>query len=528
MQMSAGGTVVLTEWDEEYDVVVVGSGAGALVGAYIAATEGATVVVVEKAELFGGTTAYSGAGLWFPGNQAQRRAGVMDSIEKGKEYLRATVGDRTPAALQDAYLEAGPALVERLEQNEFVEFQCVPIPDYFDAPGRLPGGRHIGPVELQGARMGGLLELMRPRVYVERLGVHEDRDVLIQGQALVGRLLLAVASTGNVMLRRNAEMQEVITEGSRVVGVEVRNDGDTVRIRARRGVLLAAGGFERNDALRQEHQDFGTAWTMGVTSNIGQAITAAVAIGADTDLMDEAWWCSSILCPDGQAAFFYGVRGGGIMVNGIGKRFANESMSYDRLGRAMREDHAKGMAEYPHYWILDSRFDDLPAIVSVPTGDRAWFLDSGTWKVDDTIEGLAQQLGVPPQNLAASIESFNRCAETGVDEEFHRGEDEFDLFFGDGTEGPNPCLIPLDKPPFLAVPIVPGDLGTKGGLKTDEHARVLRGDGSVILGLYAAGNTMASIMGHAYPGPGAPIGTSMVFSYLAALDMVGQEPGSDG
>lgn len=509
----------MTEWDEAFDVVVVGSGAGGLVGAYVAALHGANVLVVEKADLLGGTTAYSGAGLWFPGNQAQRRAGVMDSIEQGREYIRATVGGRTPATLQDAYLDAGPKLVELLEENEFVEFQCVPIPDYFDAPGRLPGGRHIGPVELQGKRMGALLDRMRPRVHVERLGVHEDRDVLIQGQALVGRLLLAVAGTGKVTLRTGAEMQGLITDVDRVVGVAVRHNGRTVSIRSSLGVLLAAGGFERNDALRREHQDFSTAWTMGVTTNVGQAITAAVEIGADTDLMDEAWWCSSILCPDGQAAFFYGVRGGGIMVNGNGQRFANESMSYDRLGRAMREDHAMG-TDFPDYWILDSRFDDLPAIVSVPTTDRAWFLDSGTWKIDDTIEGLAEQLGMPPHVLAGSVERFNRFAETGVDEDFHRGEDEFDLFFGDGADGPNPCLIPLDKPPFLSVPIVPGDLGTKGGLKTDARARVLRTDGVAISGLYAAGNTMASIMGHAYPGPGAPIGTSMVFSYLAALDMV--------
>lgn len=506
--------------DLECDVVVVGSGGGALAGAYTAASSGLRTVVLEKTGLFGGTSAYSGAGLFLPGNQAEARAGVADSVERGRTYLRAVLGDSDDPR-REAYLRTAPELVEFLERDPLLRFQYFSFPDYFAVEGRLPGGGHIVPVPLPAGELDAdLLALLRPTIAAERNGIDVPRDTLGGGQALIGRLLMALRATGNAELRTGACVDRLVVEGGRVTGVQARTDDGTLRVRAARGVLLAAGGFEGNAALRAASATPGEAgWTMGPRgTNTGEPIEAAVAVGAATDLMDDAWWCPGLVQPDGSAAFFLGLRGG-IFVDRHGERFANESLPYDRMGRVLAADPA---TRIPCHFVFDSREGgQLPAINCVPGAHRSQYLQSGAWVRAETLGELAGLIDVPAGALRDSVERFNGFAKTGVDEQFHRGEDEYDRYFAAPTDAPNPCLVPLEQPPYYAARVVLGDLGTKGGLRTDPHARVLRADGSPIAGLYAAGNTSASVMGHHYPAPGSPIGTAMVFGYRAARHLAG-------
>jgi succinate dehydrogenase/fumarate reductase flavoprotein subunit len=510
------------QFDEHTDVVVVGSGGGALVGALIAAQDGLDTIVIESTEYFGGTTAYSGSGLWLPGNQAQARAGVEDSVELAREYLRATVGDRTAQHLQDAFLEAAAPMVARLEEHPAIEFEWRPFPDYFASlPSGLEMGRDIFPLDINGSEVGEILDLVRPSQITDRLGMEIPRDVLTGGQALISRLMMAVSGEDRAQLRNNTALENLITDDNGdVIGVEVATTDGLRRIGTRRGVLMAAGGFERNDALRKQYQaPLDASWTNGAPGSMGRPIVAGIEIGAATDLMEECWWCPGTLFPDGSAVFTLGVSGG-VIVNQDGRRFMNEALPYDRAGREIRSAEAESGGHIPCYLIFDSRDDGaMPATATVPVLDPAAFIEAGVWKTADSLDGLADQLGIPAANLNETVDRYNGFVAGGVDDDFHRGEEPFDKFFATGTEGPNPALRPVDAGPFYAATIVLSDLGTKGGLKTDGTARVVREDGTVINGLYAAGNTMASVMGECYPGPGTPIGSCMVFSYLAALDM---------
>jgi 3-oxosteroid 1-dehydrogenase len=487
----------------ECDVVVVGSGGGALTGAYTAAASGLRTVVLEKTGFFGGTSAYSGGGLFLPGNQAAARGGVTDSVERGRSYLRSLLGDGDDPR-REAFLQTGPEMIAFLERDPALAFEYFSFPDYYDAEGRLPGGGHIIPSPLAGAELAPeLLARLRPTIGAERNGLEIPRDLLGGGQALIARLLTAILATGSAQLRTGTAVTGLISEGDRVVGVVASSDQGTLRVTARRGVLLAAGGFEGNPELRTANGTPGrAAWTMGPRgTNTGEPIEAAVRVGAATDLMDQAWWCPGLVQPDGSAAFFLGLRGG-IFVDANGERFANESLPYDRMGRVLA---AEPSTRIPCQYVFDSREGGkLPAINCVPGARRSQYLESGAWKSADTIEELAALIGVPAGALRASVERFNGFAKTGVDEDFHRGEDEYDRYFaGPAADGrPNPCLTPIEQGPFYAAQVVLGDLGTKGGLVTDADARVLRLDGSVIEGLYAAGNTTASVSREFYPAPG--------------------------
>jgi hypothetical protein len=302
-----------------------------------------------------------------------------------------------------------------------------------------------------------------------------------------------------------------------VTGVEAVAAGETVRLRAARGVLLAAGGFEGDAAMRAEHGVPGTAeWSMAPAgANTGDPIRAAAAIGAATGLMDEAWWCPGVALPDGRAAFTLGFHGG-LMVDASGRRFANESLPYDRMGREM----TAAPGRVPAHLIFDSRFRGRLPAISLPGRPTDEHLEAGTWVRAESLPELAELIGVPGEALADTVERFNGFAATGVDEDFHRGEDPYDLFFtGRPGDRPNPCLVPVDTPPYYAARVVLSDLGTKGGLRTDPDGRVLDGDGRPIPGLYAAGNTSASFSGRRYPGPGVPIGSAMVFAYRAVRDI---------
>jgi hypothetical protein len=495
-----------TDWDDECDVLVIGSGGGGLTGAYTAAREGLRVILAEASDRFGGTTAYSGGGMWFPCNAVLERTGSTDTFRDAATYYHSIVGDRTPRELQDAYLETGARLVDYLEQDDDIEFMVFPWPDYFgSAPKASATGRHIMMTSLHPDELGTIRDSMRSTLPVERAG-HPLPDSIDGGQALVGRLLLALSRRDGVDLRLEAGCDELVREG-----------GTRRWIRARRGVLVASGGFEHDDDMRRQHGVPGASRdAMGPATNRGLAIRAAIAVGADTDLMQEAWWSPGLTHPDGSSTFSLWFTGG-IFVDDNGERFVNESWAYDRIGREVIDRIAAGEVTLPFWMVYDDRDGDRPPVraTSVPVGETDDYRKAGLWHTADTVEELAEKIGVPAERLAATVTRFNALIEGGHDDDFNRGDEAYDRSFS-GGESP---LVPIDKGPFHAAAFGISDLGTKGGLRTDASARVLEADGSVIPGLYAAGNSMAAPSGTVYPGGGNPVGTSMVFSHLAVLDM---------
>ncbi|MEV5833209.1 3-oxosteroid 1-dehydrogenase [Nocardia sp. NPDC052112] len=541
-----------------YDVVVVGSGAAGMTAALTAAYRGLSVVLIEKSANFGGSTARSGGGVWIPNNPVLVREGVPDSPDLARVYLKSVVGERVPQAKQDAFLDDGPRMMTylgaRTNHLQFVYDRG--YSDYHpELPGGLAQGRSIEPAIIDGRLLGADLELINRPTMSGPKGIaftvsdfHDlnmiartwkgkrtamkvaakavlnrirGRQPLSLGKALVARLWLALRDAG-VPVWLNTPLIELITADDVVVGVRAERDGAPIVIRARRGVVLAAGGFEHNLAMREQFftGPVSTDWTVGATENVGDGIRAGEKLGAALDLMDDAWWGPSVRNPDGPPFFCLAERSqpGAIMVNDAGERFTNESASYVDVVHTMYERHATGVGHVPAHFIMDQRFRDRYLFLGTfpKQAIPQKYFDAGIIKKADTLAELATEIGVPADSLIATVERFNGFARAGRDEDFHRGESAYDRYYGDPTVQPNPCLAPIDKGPFYAVEMVPGDLGTKGGLVTDEHSRVLRADGAPIAGLYAAGNNSAAVMGNSYAGAGATIGPAMVFGFVAA------------
>jgi len=500
--------------EQQYDVVVVGSGGGALTGAALAAKAGLSVCVVEKTDKLGGTSAYSGGACWLPGSQVQQRAGISDSTEGARDYLAAILEGADPEKVE-AFLTTAPRLVAQLEDDPDLDFEWLPFSEYYDAPGRVPFGRSIQPTNVKRAELPPEVgDLVRPPVERDRAG-EGGRNTLSGGQSLIARLATILVREGGT-LRTNLPVTGLVTDDTgRVTGVAAMTPEGPVVIGARHGVLLAAGGFEGNEELRDEHGVPGdTAWTMAPTgTNTGEPLQAAVALGAATDFSALGWFCPGLEQPDGGGSFTLGFRSG-LMVDQAGRRYANECLPYDRFGREM----AKAPGRIPSWYVFDSREDGRLPAIAMPEGVPAEHLAAGTWVTAPTIAELATSAGLPVDALVETVGRFNGFAEKGVDEDFGRGQDEYDLFFA-GGDGANKALTPCDAPPYFAARFVLSDLGTKGGLVTDATGRVLREDGAPIPGLYAAGNTAASVFGSVYPGPGAPLGSAMVFAALAVEDM---------
>jgi len=551
----------MTTEQAEFDVVVVGSGAAGMTAALTAAHHGLRVVVIEKTDRFGGSTARSGGGLWLPGNEVLRKAGVRDTPGRARAYLAYVAGDGVTQARQRALLDHGPAMLAFVRASTPVDFAWVPgYADYYpEAPGGLAQGRSIEPVPLDGRVLGAELARLNPAyapapngITITQadyrwlsLGPRHPRAMLatakILGRMARTRLLRQpMLSLGQALaagLRAGLLAREVpvwlgtpmtglrMTDG-RVTGVEVTRDGRPALIRAGRGVVLAAGGFEHNEQMRRRYQrqPIGTEWTTGAAGNTGDAITAGDAAGAALDLMDDAWWGPSIPLSGGPY-FCLAERSlpGCLLVNGAGQRFVNESAPYVDAVHAMYDGHCDAVPHIPSWLITDQRYRNSYVFAGLPPRKplpRRWYAAGAVYRAP-TVAELADQVGIDPAALAKTVVRFNEFAQAGRDEDFHRGNSAYDRYYSDPRRRPNPCLAPLDTPPFYAVKIVPGDLGTKGGLRTDERARVLRADGTPIAGLYAAGNTSAAVMGHSYAGAGATIGPAMTFGYLAALDLAG-------
>jgi 3-oxosteroid 1-dehydrogenase len=541
------------------DVVVVGAGGAGMSAALTAADRGLETLLVEKSPWFGGSTARSGGGVWIPGNYALERAFHDDTLDAAKTYLDTIVGDEVPKQKRDTYLERGPEVMDFLRERTPVRFRWVTdYADYYpEAAGGRPGGRSVEPVPLDGRVIGEELERLHPpyskapanlvvtqadfrwlslglrtlkgpvtglKVFVRRLlAIALRRRMYGMGNALAIGLRKGLMDLG-VPVWYDTELTDLLLEDERVAGVTVLRDGRRHTIRARRGVVLGSGGFEHNLEMRQKYQPspITTEWTTGAPANTGGGILAGIAAGADTDLMDDAWWGPTFVLPRG-AWFCLAERNlpGSIMVNAEGRRFVNEAAPYVDAVHAMYDGEATGIPHVPCWMVLDQRYRNRYLFAGLgprqPFPGR-WY-QQGTIVRSDTVDGLAEQIGVPAANLRATLERFNDFARSGVDAEFHRGESTYDKYYSDPTVKPNPSLHTIDRPPFYAVRMVPGDLGTKGGLVTDERARVLRPDGSVVPGLYAAGNCSAAVMGRTYPGPGGTIGPALTFGYLAALDL---------
>ncbi len=542
----------------EVDVLVVGAGGAGLTAALTAHEQGLDTLLVEKSEYFGGNTARSGGGVWVPGNYALEAAGVDDTPERAKQYLDSIVGDDVPKSRRDTFIDRGPEMMDFVRDHTPVRFSWVPqYADYHpEQPGGRPGGRSVEPDPIDGNIIGEELDRLHPpytkapanmvvsqadfrwislgfrtlkgpwtmlKVFVRRfLAILTGKRLHGMGNALVIGLRKALLDAG-VPLWYAAELSDLVVEDDRVVGARLLRDGVPVEVRARRGVILGSGGFEFNLEMRQKHQPspITTEWSTGAPSNTGGGINAGIAVGAATALLDDAWWGPTIPLP--RAPWFCLAERnlpGSIMVNGAGRRFMNEALPYVEAVHEIYAGEATGVPHVPCWMVVDQRYRNRYLFAGL--GPRQPFpghwMKSGVVVRSSTLEGLAEKIEVPADALCETVDRFNGFATSGVDEDFHRGESTYDKYYSDPTVEPNPSLHAIDQAPFYAVKIVPGDLGTKGGLVTDEHARVVRADGSVIPGLYAAGNTSASIMGHTYPGPGGTIGPAMTFGYLAALD----------
>jgi len=546
----------VSDVEHDVDVVIVGTGAAGLVAALVVAERGLRPLVVEKSDRVGGSSGLSGGGLWVPANPLMRSAGVRDSVDDAQRYLQAIIGDVGPAsspARRAAFLHGGPQMVEFLQRLGFRFVRSKGYPDYHpDRPGASIAGRCIEARVFDGHTLGPWLDKLRIRpgavampfynreipalglsrrtvrgflTAVNVLGVRRFGRTLLRqapltgGASLVGQLLqLNLKRSTEVWL--DSALVELIVRDDRVVGVVAERNGRRVRVGARHGVLLAAGGFARNDQMRQRYHPhpIGVAWTMAAATDTGDGIGAGMAVGAATALMDDAWWGPALLLPGGIGVFTLRERSlpSSIIVDSGGERFMNESASYVECGHRIYERN-KNVTAIPAWLVIDDKHRRrYPFVMLRPGRTPDGLVASGFLKRADTLAELAGQIGVDAEGLAGTVRRFNGFAAAGRDPDFHRGDTAYDRFYGDPRVRPNPNLGAIDTPPYYASAIYPGDLGTKGGLLTDEHARVLREDASPIPGLYAAGNTTASVMGRTYPGPGCTLGAATVFAYLGA------------
>ena len=547
----------------EVDVLVVGSGAGALTAAITAHEQGANVLVVEKSDMYGGTSATSGGGIWIPCNHLMAEHGQSDTPQAALTYLKECVGADVSETRLAQYVSKAPEMLKFMEDKSDVKFVSTPYADYFpDREGGKDGWRTLDPIPMSATKLGDEFFNMRPphpqtifggftitvneaKVIITRskgwkwiltkLMIAYRLDIpmrmkskrhrrLCLGNALVGRCLTSVFAR-KIPIWRSSPMKTLITKDGRVTGAIVTKDGKDMIVSTTRGVILAAGGFESNPEMRKEHLPNPTdpEWSATPGTNTGDAHKAAQDIGANLTLMNAAWWGPSVRVPGrdrSRVLFAERALPGIYIVNEKGERFLNEAGSYDEVGRELqahpltswvifdrraREKYGIGPL-YPTAVHPDSKWDDrIKQVV----------------KKADTIAELAVLMNVDATGLQATVDKVAKYSETGIDEDFGSGNNSYDRYYGDPFITPNPCLAPLGKAPFYAFQVRPGDIGTKGGVDVDLNAQALDTSGKPIAGLYATGNTASSMMGRTYPGAGSTLGPAMTFGYVAAKHMMG-------
>ena len=554
----------MTPFDQEFDVVVVGSGAGAMTAAWAAKRKNLSVVVIEKAAVYGGNTAMSGGAAWMPNAPVLKRHGHGDDPQGVYNYLRAIAPNVDPERHR-RYVEEGPKIFEALEELPQFKNGYYVQPRYADYHMSLGGSARSRGVFPRPIALGILgeeantlrkAEMVKPGIAGKIWFVSKDledlnrlrwgfnpwrqlkvysrfgwrlihrlvtgQEIVTMGRALIVRFRLALKDAG-IPIWLNTPLKSLITENDAVVGVLAERNGQPVRIRARAGVVIAAGGFEYNKAMRAQYQpelpDGGC--SMGASSNTGDGIQAGVAAGAAIDLMDYAWWMPALVIKGKPQALISARQAPrGFIVNSLGKRFINEACPYPMFGQIQIEAHRTGVSHLPAYLILDNYTWTHNFIAGHIPGQPippAW-LEAGTIVSADSMPELAKKIGVPPENLVATTERFNTFARNARDEDFHRGENAYDNYYGDESL-PNPNLAEVRNPPYVALRLTLSDLGTSGGLLTNADSQVLNRSGQPIPGLYAAGNSSATLMGYGYAGPGGTIGPAMVQGWLAASAM---------
>jgi succinate dehydrogenase/fumarate reductase flavoprotein subunit len=547
----------------EVDLLVLGAGAGGMTAALVAAVLGLDVLLVEKTAVIGGTTAISAGSIWVPGSH---HGPPGDDAAHARRYLQAAIGNRLRAALSDAFLAAGPEMVRFLEQHTAVRLRAYPYhPDYLaDLPGATLSGRVLEPLPFDARLLGRELARLRPPMpeftllggmMVDRTDIgrllgatrsvasarhagrlllrygadrlrHRRGTRLVMGNALAGRLFHSLLQRAVPVLTRTAATGLILADG-RVSGATLAAPDGMVQVRSRRGVVLATGGFSRHPELRRlllpqplcQHSPL-------VESVTGDGVTLGRQAGGrlGTGHANNSFWApvSIRMRADGSSAVFPHFvldRGkpGLIAVDREGRRFVNEATTYQRFAEAMYAAHAR-TPTIPCHFICDDRFIARHGLGMV----RPRRLNLGRAIADgyviraDTLTGLARALAVDPAALEETVARYNGFAAGGIDPDFGKGGDAYQRNLGDPAHGPNPCIGPIQAPPFYAIEVYPGDIGASCGLVTDEHAQVLGQDGMPVEGLYAVGNDMDSLMAGVYPGPGVTLGPAMTFGYLAA------------
>lgn len=554
-------------WDEEFDVVVVGSGAGGMSAAVTAAKDGLKVLLVEKTDRIGGSTAVSGGAIWAPLNAQTDKVGHPDSRDKVWAYMRNTVGDAAPAAMQRAFLDAAPSMVDWFDKHTEVKLSGRTYsPDYYpDREGAALGGRSLDPQMFDGRLLGARFRHLRDplpefmvlggmmitltdakhllavtqsfnswregmklvlRFFSDRLRGYHRGTRLVLGNALAARLFKSVLD-GGVPYWLNAPLQALHVDGTGVLGITVLRDGQPVTVRSRRGVVLATGGFPWSEALRKELYPHPTGpWSMSPQGNSGDGIQLAREAGATlgTGHASAAFWApvSILKRPDGSEVRYPHLvwdraKPGLMAVNSAAERFVNESASYHEFVSCMYRAH-QTTPTFPAFLVCDSAFIERWGMgLALPGGrPRAHLERAGYLVKADTLVELAARLGLDGSQLERSVARFNEWALKGRDDDFGKGSTAYNRYLGDADHQPNPCLGPVQTGPFYAVKVYAGDIGTAVGIRCNEHAQALDSQDQPIRGLYIAGNDMHSVMGGQYPAPGITLGPAMTFGWLAA------------
>jgi succinate dehydrogenase/fumarate reductase flavoprotein subunit len=555
------------------DVLVAGSGAGGFATALTARLAGLDVLMVEKEPLFGGTTAYSAGVVWIPANAQQAAAGLGDTPEAAMTYLAHHVGNRLNRPKAEAFVTYAAEMLATFERERLVAYTLAPTwADYHpNEPGGSQGGRSLTPDEFDGRRLGDWLAKLRPPVktmtvlggmmvgrtdlphvfnmttsvqsaahvagmvasHTKALVTHGRGTRLVNGNALIARLATEAFARG-IPLWLSSPIVEVIRDGERVVGAIVQRGGETIRVTARRGVVLACGGFPASDALTARlypHRANGkNHQRLPPPGNTGDGLAVASDAGGylDDNVHHPAAWAPVSLVPQADGTtipyphFFERGKPGYIAVDRRGKRFASEAQSYHVFIPAL-VDACRDDAVIEAWIVCDRRAIKKFGLGALgPKPMPIWpSLKSGYIKRGATISDLARACGIDPVGLTATIAQFNGPAARGEDPLFHRGNDAYQRFNGAPGHLPNPSLGPLEQGPYYAVRIVPGELGTFAGIATNAQAQVIHRDGTAIDGLYAVGNDAASVMGGTYPGGGITLGPAMTFGYIAGRHMAG-------